>query len=293
MKSLRIAILAQLNSPTITEQLAPELRRRGHVADVLDVSKVSTQDIQNDELIQSLSSYDLVYYRSGLDAGDKSVRIVRLEAFLRDTSVQTVNLRYTEHPLAHTKSYEIQKAQEVGLLTPKTVYPGATDFTSISESLGIPFITKTDMGTNGTGVRMIESEQDLLDMQNTYPGSKLVHQEFIAHEFEYRVHVMEGEMVCIWKKASPEGDFRTNEAQGGEMLAADEKYAVNLTKLAKLAHKAMEFEIFVADFMLEKNTDEFYFTEVNLNPGWGQTDQDAAGVDVISLTADYFEKKCI
>jgi hypothetical protein len=44
--------------------------------------------------------------------------------------------------------------------------------------------------------------------------------------------------------------------------------------------------------MLDKDTDIFYFTEINLNPGWGPPDRAAAAVDVIGLTADYFEEIC-
>ena len=103
---------------------------------------------------------------------------------------------------------------------------------------------------------------------------------------------MDGKAVCIWKKAPPENDFRSNEAQGGEMLAPDPQYTKILTQLAEASFAAFEFEIFVADFMLDKNTNQFYFTEINLNPGWGKTDEIASGIDVIGLTADYFENLC-
>jgi len=115
---------------------------------------------------------------------------------------------------------------------------------------------------------------------------------FISHDFEYRVHIMNGEVLCIWKKAPLAGDFRSNEAQGGAMLTGDDIYTTTLTELSKKVHRVLGFDIFVADFMLDRNTNTFYFTEINLNPGWGQSDLAATGVDIIGLTADYFEKIC-
>jgi D-alanine-D-alanine ligase-like ATP-grasp enzyme len=76
------------------------------------------------------------------------------------------------------------------------------------------------------------------------------------------------------------------------MLLSDPQHIAELTRLAAVSHEAFDFEIFVADFMLDKNTNTFYFTEINLNPGWGPPDLAAAGVDVIALTADYFQEIC-
>lgn len=292
MKLLKIAILSQIDSPTITEQLAPLLRKRGHTVDILDLSSVPEEDFLSHAEIQSLLNYDVVYYRSGLDANGSQGRIVQLETLLRNSSVKTVNLHYTEHPLAHSKSYETQQAERNGLTVPKSVYSTAQNFSTLSEQLNVPFITKTEYGTNGNGVHLVNTAEDFISIQNLYPNKRLLHQAFVPHDFEYRIHIMDGKTVCIWKKAPSDGDFRSNEAQGGEMLTADPKHTKELTQLAKITFAAFDFDIFVADFMLDKNTGEFYFTEVNLNPGWGETDRVATGIDVIGLTADYFEKIC-
>lgn len=292
MSHLRIAIFAQLNSPTITEQLAPVLRGRGHTVDVIDLSAMPIENFTNQPLIQSLTSYDLVYYRSGLETDISTKRVAALEAFLREHNIKTINLHYTEQPLANAKTYETETAEAHGLLVPKSLYRSPVDFTAISAALGVPFVAKTDFGTHGSGVKLIHTAAQLADMQEKYPHAQLLFQEFVPHDFEYRVHMNAGEVLCIWKKAPPKGDFRSNEAQGGEMIATDPEYTAELTTLAQKVFAVFGFEIFVADFMRHKETNAFYFTEINLNPGWGTTDHAATSVDVISLTADYFEKLC-
>lgn len=291
MKALKIAILAQLDSPTITQHLTPELEQRGHTVDIIDLSRVPYQDFVTQPEIQALATYDVVYYRSGLDPMEGKERIVALEQYLSQSTAHLVNLHFTKHTLAHSKTYESQLAQSSGLLTPRSVYT-SENFNTLQGTLGTPFITKTDQGTHGDGVHLVNTEAEFLAITEQYPDTQLLFQEFIAHDFEYRVHVMDGKAVCIWKKAPPENDFRSNEAQGGEMLAPDPQYTKILTQLAEASFAAFEFEIFVADFMLDKNTNQFYFTEINLNPGWGKTDEIASGIDVIGLTADYFENLC-
>jgi len=276
----------------MTEQLAPLLRDRGHTVDIIDLSSVPEEEFTSHPEIQALTSYDILYYRSGLDASGSPQRIIKLEEFLEGSPVKTVNLHYTKHPKVHSKTYEIQQAEKSGLEIPKSSFTSDATFSQLSLELNLPFISKTDEGTNGNGVHLIDTEEKLLDVQATYQNQQMIYQSFVPHDFEYRIHIMDGLAVCIWKKAPPEGDFRSNEAQGGAMLEAEPKYTERLTELSKIAFQIFGFEIFVADFMLDRDTDTFYFTEINLNPGWGPADHQATGVDVISLTADYFENIC-
>jgi len=289
MKSLKVAIFAQLESPTINQQLAPLMRERGHTVDVIDLSQLTAEPLAQQPLIQSLTAYDLVYYRSGLETDINPARIIELEAFLTEQHIKTINLHYTSHPEANSKIYETRTAEAHGLLTPKSLYETNTPFSTIATELGTPFIAKTNFGTHGDGVYMIQSEAELLTIQTKHPDKEFLYQTFIPHDFEYRVHIMGGEAVCIWKKAPPIGDFRSNEAQGGAMMTAEAQYIPKLIELAQKTFAVFTFEIFVADFMLDKNTNTFYFTEINLNPGWGESDRIASGIDVIGLTADYFE----
>ena len=139
---------------------------------------------------------------------------------------------------------------------------------------------------------MVKDAKDFVRIQNLYPNKQLLYQSFIPHDFEYRVHVTDGAVDYVYKKAPADGDFRSNEAQGALMLAAGPEHRQKVMELAVKTYKAFEFNLFVADFMLDKNSDKFYFTEINLNPGWGDIEEDATGVDLINLNADYFEKIC-
>jgi glutathione synthase/RimK-type ligase-like ATP-grasp enzyme len=291
MKQLKIAICAQLESQTITEQLAPRLRARGHIVDILDLSSTSINNFIEQPEIQALLQYDILYYRSGLDdIVTEPDRLTMLESFLDKTSVKKVNLHFTKHRQAHSKIYEMQQAEKAGLLVPKSVFVPDVNFQDVSTEINLPFITKTDIGSNGRGVYLIRSVEDFNHTKEAHPDSKLLHQEFIDHDFEYRVYMIAGKVILTIKQTPPEGEFRSNEAQGGKTLPAESIHTNELTKLAKTAFETFGFEIMVVDFMFEKHTKQFYFTEINLNPGWYKSDFDITGVDAINLMANFFEK---
>lgn len=291
MKSLKIAILTHLESPTITAQLVPHLQSRGHHVDSIDLSALPDENVAQQPAIQALLEYDVVYYRSGLNPDKSPVRILQLEAFLRAHSIKTVNLHFTEHPHANSKIYEAKQADVYGLTIPKTVHK-LEDFSTLQESLGLPFIVKTDQGTQGSGVHMVKNETEFNEISQLYPTTQLLFQEFVPHNFEYRVFIIAGTVISYWKKAPAEGDFRTNEAQGGQMINAEKTYPEQITTLADITYRAFNFEIFVVDFMLHKATEVFYFTEINLNPGWVGEINEITTVDRSTVVAEYFEKIC-
>ncbi|MEY3784159.1 MAG: hypothetical protein RLZZ230_481 [Candidatus Parcubacteria bacterium] len=77
------------------------------------------------------------------------------------------------------------------------------------------------------------------------------------------------------------------------MHPVEERYVERLTAKAKIAAALFNFEIIAVDFMLHSETGEFYFTEINLNPGWEISDKLATGVDLTTKTVDYFEHICV
>jgi len=291
MKSLKIALLSELECPTVTAELVPALQERGHQVAILNLAAVGATDFVTQPEIQALLAYDLVYYRSGLDPDESPERIFLLETFLKEHSVTTVNLHYTKHPLINSKTYEAKLAKKHGLLTPDAVYTAA-DFSVVSHALGLPFILKTDLGTNGFGVHLIQTATAFAEKTADYPDTKVIFQALVQHDFEYRVHVIAGEVVCLYKKSTAAGEFRSNVAQGGQMQQADSQYIPELTKLAEHTAAIFDFEITVADFMLDKNSGEFYFTEMNVNPGWQLSNKQITGIDVTNSVIEYFEKLC-
>lgn len=285
MKKLKIAILSKIASPTTKEELVPTLMDRGHEVTIIDLSVVPLTSFSEHPLITSLYHYDIVYYRTGLsrDGG------IFLEKLLKGKNVKTVNLHYGEHPFAHDKTYQVFIAAENNLTIPITLSDCEQKYDYAVEVLGTPFVAKPSFGTQGDGVKLIKSESELFSYIENSKGTKTILQECIPHNCEYRVHTLGGKAVAMYKRVPAAGDFRSNISTGGSMHPVEDELIQTLSEVANRTAKAFKFEIIVADFMRHKENGEFYFTEINLNPGWQKTNKESTGVDMSEAVADYFE----
>lgn len=285
MKKLKIAILSKLVSPTVTHEFMPELEARGHAVTVIDMSIVPINGFSQHPLTVSLYEYDIVYYRTGLSRDGA----IFLEKLLKAKNVRAVNLHYLTHPFAHDKTYETHVASEAGLYVPITLTDCNQTFAYAAEILGSPFVAKPNFGTQGNGVKLIKNETDLLAYIEDTKDTKTLLQECIPHDCEYRVHTVGGKTEAMYKRTPAPGDFRSNVSTGGAMHPVEPELVSILSTLAEQSAHAFNFEILATDFMHHKETGDFYFTEINLNPGWEISDKDATNVDLTAITADYFE----
>lgn len=73
------------------------------------------------------------------------------------------------------------------------------------------------------------------------------------------------------------------------MQHVEKELISELTSLATKTASLFDFEVLAIDFMRSSENNEFYFTEINLNPGWEISDENATNVDLSAVTADYFE----
>lgn len=211
MKSLKIAILSKIKSPTVTAELMPDLEKRGHKVEIIDLSVVPTINFDQHPLVKSLLDFDVVYYRTGLTPHGAAY----LESILKDTQVKTVNLHYSKHLYAHDKTYETDVAHKGGVLVPKTISDGNQTYAFATEILGSPFVIKPNMGTLGTGVELIHNEGELSNYLNNSDREKIHLQECIPHDSEYRVHTLGGKVVAMYKRVPAIGEFKSNISIGG------------------------------------------------------------------------------
>lgn len=287
MKALHIAILAKDSSPTVTNELAPILESRGHTVSIIDISTAPLHNFLLCDQVTQLLQADLVYFRSGLPFDLATI----LGSFLREKNIPTVNLQFHKHPFADSKSYGTIFSEIAGFAVPLTLHSPTLSYEAIRVILGEHFIAKPNTGARGESVELIKNstQWDLLQNKNT---SDYLYQSFIPHDFECRVHTIGGKAVAMYKRTPPADDFRSNVSQGAVMTPVPTQLQAELTTLAEKAATLFSFEILAIDFMLNKDTNEFIFTEINLNPGWEKSDEQATGVDLSLMTAQYFESLC-
>ena len=286
--SLSIGIVGHEASPTLTENLIPELEKRGHRVKHLHLSSVLLHTFDAEAALQELLGFDIVYYRtSGLDP----VLPFELSKMLRAKKRVCLNGVYDHHPHIPRKTYQAVLAGRAGVRLPKTFAAAEPDFGNIVKQLGAPFIAKLDISSQGRDVHKITTEAEFQSLPPATPMNRYVFQEFIPHECDYRVHMLGEKAVAAYRRVPASGDFRANVSRGGTMEHVDDEKKQELYALAEKLAPLFGLDICAIDFLHSSKDGEFYFAEVNLNPGWEYSDIKATGVDMSVLTADYIEAR--
>ena len=161
-----------------------------------------------------------------------------------------------------------------GINTPKTVIiPHKEGAKEAFERLDtdFPIILKTSNGSRGVGVIFVESKKaleatvQLLYRENQYIDVLL--QEYIPTKYDVRAIVVASDVVGVMKRPVPEGEFRSNVAQGSEPVP-HELTQLEIDECIKAA-KSVEGLVTGVDFIpaIDREKEKPYFIEVNSTPG--------------------------
>lgn len=135
---------------------------------------------------------------------------------------------------------------------------------NLEKELSYPFISKTNFGSQGQGVKMIHSRDELLAREKDIGHSPRLYQENIASSFghDYRLIIIGDKLVAAMERHGPTGEFRSNIALGG----SGEKVNIpaNYAEMAIKASRILDLDYCGVD-ILEGENKEPILSEVNSN----------------------------
>lgn len=282
---MRIALIASRPIEEI-QALAAELARRGHAVRLWPLDTLRPEQFTDGALAAELSSFDLVYYRSGFtDAGR-----AYLGRLLAQRPERLVNPVILKHPLASNKLYQAFMAREAGVPAPPSYMGRHISFAALAAEFGAPFILKAAEGIQGRRVYLVGSEAEYQSRLGDMPGDALM-QPFIPNQGDYRVFVLGGRVFEIFKRVAAPGNYKNNMSLGarGEAVS-DPALRERLSALALKMAAKMDIEIGGIDIIESSPDGALYFLEANINPGWKGLDA-TLGTDTAAAIADYFERR--
>jgi RimK family alpha-L-glutamate ligase len=155
-----------------------------------------------------------------------------------------------------------------------------------------PVVVKLLSGSKGVGVFIIDSEKSLKSvlqvMWKVDENAELLMQEFIAAEFDVRVHVLGDRVVAAMKRYVIKDDFRSNYSLGSEIESIDlEKDQKEICIKAAKAVGALWAGV---DMIIAKEDKKPYFLEINSSPGTYGIEK-AMKKDVVSEVMNYLADK--
>lgn len=281
---MKIKIILTVNTIT-SNKIKRAAKSRGHEVEILKNFNFELTDINKS--LKVFEDADLVYYLSGLSQVSVSV----LFQYLKKKKIKTINGYLAENLLFHEKVYEIYHANKNGIKCPKTLVGRKLKYEEIKDILGEAFILKESYGYGGSGVYMIENEEDYIRVKGELDEKEIVYQEHIPNDEDYRVHLVGGMAICGYKRLPQGNDFRANVSLGGTMeKISDKKLERRLFKLSeKISSHFKDLELPGVDLMVNKESGEIYFLEINATPGLKDVEK-VTGVNVADEFVRYFEK---
>jgi hypothetical protein len=288
-KIISVGLISSVDSGTVIMELMPEAERRGHkfTQIVFDQAELtSTREVFEQK---NLLSFDVLYYRTGLG----NVWARELELFLKDNNRIAINLDVVNHPYRNYKTQQILQAARTDVMMPKTIVGKNCNYENIKKVLGSKFIIKADRSSGGRDVHIIESGEEFTSLDNDCELNDYLYQEYLPHDHDFRIHLIDGKAIAAYKRVPVKGDFRTNVTIGGSMHSVTDEVKEVLYPAAEKVASLLGLNICAVDF-LERSTDgAYFFMETNINPGWENSDTEATGVNMSSLVVDYFEQLAI
>lgn len=122
------------------------------------------------------------------------------------------------------KLHTHQVLAENALPTPTTMlakFP--VDMELIEHTIGFPVVVKTILGSNGSGVFLIENPSAFADLMEligeTNPNIQIIFQKYIAASRgrDLRLFVVDGKVIAAMERRAREGSFKANYSTGGSV----------------------------------------------------------------------------
>ena len=205
-----------------------------------------------------------------LHHGDRSYFSLSIVRQLERLGVKIFNKASTIETVAD-KLHTHQVMAENGMPTPATMlakFP--VDIDLIERTIGFPVVVKTLLGSNGTGVFLIENPpafNDLMELiGETNPNIQLIFQQYIESSKgrDLRLFVVDGEVVASMERKARDGGFKANYSTGGSVksFTPDQEAVDMAVKTASL------LDIQVAGIDLLFTNKGYTICEANTFPGF-------------------------
>ncbi|HET7754718.1 MAG TPA: RimK family alpha-L-glutamate ligase [Anaeromyxobacteraceae bacterium] len=285
---VHIAILSRNRKLYSTRRLVEASRAHGHRTRVLDTLHCS--------LVLARDTPQVFYEGAPVEHVD--VVVPRIGASITGYGLSVVNqfdmmgvpILNNSVPIARSrdKLRALQLLSRFGIDIPRTVMCRFKEEVALAVEQvgGLPCIVKLLQGTQGVGVLIASSMDEVQGMLDTLwtLGQEILLQEFVAESRgkDVRALVVGDRVVAAMRRTARQGEFRSNLHRGGEAERLD--LPADYADAAVKAARVIGLEVAGVD-MLESRTGP-KIMEVNSSPGFEGLES-ATGVDCASAVVEH------
>lgn len=232
---------------------------------------------------------DVVIPRMGVATTYLGLSVLR---HLRSAGVLVLNRAAAVAAVAD-KLHTMQQLTSEGVPFPKTLFGKCPiDVDLIEKELGFPVVVKTLKGTQGSGVYLSETPENLRDLTGllTEEGQEslpVIFQEFIKVSAgrDLRVFVVGQKAVACMERKSTDGSFKANISRGG--VGRPVEITKEIEELALKVSRVLNMDIAGVDLLYNENG--FLVCEANSAPDFKGLEK-YCGVNIPEIVYDFAEK---
>jgi ribosomal protein S6--L-glutamate ligase len=290
----KILILSSNEKLKANRQISEEIKKYGFDPMILDPLRLQL-------FLSSRNKWDLLYeYSKGkperiITGKIKAViprigRALSYGAFVLEQLNKNLRIYSPQNAsallTASDKMKTLQTCSSNGIRVPKTIFvKDKVNIDFVIAKLGLPFICKTLVGSQGKGVSVLDTKRSAVSVLDTLLKTKrsLLLQEFIGDGSDIRAIVVGNEVIAAQiRRSTDRNDFRSNLSISGK---ADKVSLDHFEKqFCVSACKAIGLNIGGVDFMYN-NEGLPVLTEINGNFGWKI--QSVTGINIASHIVQY------
>ena len=261
---LKVYVAAVAESTTAAVSVCP--------ADELSVQLAPDQFIVYDHHNErALHEYDLVIFRGTID-----------RIFLANVACQYL----AEHGVRFFNDYRSYKApnkllQAVdfyrqGVPFPRLIYAGKRQLLQelMSDTKLLPAVVKCINGSKGRDNYLVESLADFVAIERRPGRIAFLAQQYIPNDGDYRLLFFGSELVVRYRRNAVGGHLH-NYAHGATMHSVPtDDLPASAVAAARDIVQASGLTVAGIDMVIDSATGQYYFLEINAQPGWGKLKDD-------------------
>lgn len=232
---------------------------------------------------RGLETYDLVLFRGSFT---KMYLANVICQFLAMHNIEVKN-DYRSYKSAN-KLLQLVEFYAQGLPFPRTFYSADRDLLlerAVGE-IGYPFIVKAVSSSRGNNNFLVRDKRSLKRVRKQPPTTFFVAQTYIPNDHDYRILCIGKESIVVERTAKSDSHLN-NWSQGATIQhVGDDVLPPALITRTKTMVRQQGLSIAGVDIVVDKTTGEYYFLEINLQPGWGTLE-----MEVAPLLRDMFRRK--
>jgi len=278
---MKLLIIGEMSNASIE-------RKREYYQQYVDFFTSSAQTVNDDTVVEACLFDDLVIAvgdgtftihnsHNGRDLSEYDVFFMRGDKFrtYMDT-VATINeygnlhgiktINDYSHVRDSSKLLQAVRFERLGIPVARTLLVTSALFHNLPADWEFPCIMKATHGSHGNDNHLVHSIEEAKNIAESTPDKRYVLQRFVPNDGDYRILVI-GDEVMVISRTAIEGSHLNNTSKGGSAMIIDTaELPSEIIADAKKLMSDLNMTIAGVDVLIDNQTGEYYFLEVNAQP---------------------------